>query len=194
MKTTMVATAFVAIGALGLGADATRHEPIEHFTAQSALMTSPSRITFRPVDIEIYEWSMALTHQELATTLLQRGNVAFFNLLCGYGAVGRIGVIGAPDVAIRYAWSDGRRRGNRRIYLATDEPISLAGPFAGRFGDAEPLTFVELRLNGDGTGEGKLSEIARLSVDQSRNVIELRDYERRPVHLVAVKTIGRIDE
>jgi hypothetical protein len=157
--------------------------------AQSALMTSPSRITFRPVEIEISEWSTAINHHELATALLQKGHVAFFNLLCGFGTVGRISVIGAPDIPIRYAWSDGERRGNRRIYLATEEPVLLNGSFAGRFPNAEPLTFIELRLSGDGTGEGKLSEVARLSVDESRNVIELRDYDQRPLHLIGVRSL-----
>jgi len=189
MKTTIAASVLVLIGALGVPTHATRHEPIEHFMAQSALMTSPSRITFRPVEIEISEWSTAINHHELATALLQKGHVAFFNLLCGFGTVGRIGVIGAPDIPIRYAWSDGERRGNRRIYLATEEPVLLNGSFAGRFPNAEPLTFIELRLSGDGTGEGKLSEVARLSVDESRNVIELRDYDQRPLHLIGLRSL-----
>jgi hypothetical protein len=53
MKTTIAASVLVLIGALGVPTHATRREPIEHFMAQSALMTSPSRITFRPVEIEI---------------------------------------------------------------------------------------------------------------------------------------------
>ena len=189
MKTAIAASALIVVGAMGIGAQATRHEPIEHLVAHSALMTSPARITFQPVDIEIFEWSTAFNHQELTTALLQKGHVAFFNLLCGFGQVGRIGVIGAPDIAIRYAWSDGERRGNRRIYLATEEPVSLNGSFTGRFPDAEPLTFIELRLSGDGTGEGKLSDAARLSVDESRNVIELRDYNQRPLHLIGVRSL-----
>jgi hypothetical protein len=187
MKTAMTASALLVIGALGITTQAARHEPIEHFVAQSALMTSPSRITFRPVEIEISEWSTALSHHELATALLQKGHVAFFNLLCGFGTVGRISVMGAPDIAIRYAWSTGERRGNRRIYLATEDPVALNGPF--RFSEAEPLIFIELRLNGDGTGEGKLTEVAGLSVDEGRNVIELRDYNRRPLHLIGVRSV-----
>jgi hypothetical protein len=189
MKIAMTASALLVIGALGVPTHAARHEPIEHFVAHSALMTSPSRIVFRPVEIELFEWSTALNHHELATALLQKGHVAFFNLLCGFGQVGRISVIGAPDIAIRYAWSTGERRGNRRIYLATEEPVSLRVEFAGRFPDAEALSFIELRLDGDGTGEGKLSEVARLSVDESRNVIELRDYDRRPLHLIGVRSL-----
>jgi hypothetical protein len=72
--------------------------------------------------------------------------------------------------------------------------VSLAGALIRRFPDAEPLTFIELRLNRLGVGEGKLSEAARLSVDQSRDVIELRDYDVRPVHLLSVHSMNNIDE
>jgi hypothetical protein len=41
----------------------------------------------------------------------------------------------------------------------------------------------------NGEGEGKLSEAAQLSVDESQNVIELRDYANRPRHLVMVRSL-----
>jgi hypothetical protein len=190
MNTRMATATVVVIGLLTAGAAAARYQgPIEHFTAQSALLTSPSRLAFRPVDIVITRWSTDINHRELATALLHKGPVAFLNLLCGFGQVGTIAVIGSPDIPIRYAWSLDDRDGGRRVYLATDEPVSLAGAFFRRFPDAEPLTFIELRINRDGAGEGKLSEVVRLSVDESLNVIELRDYARRPVHLFAVRSV-----
>jgi hypothetical protein len=185
----MVTATLVAIGALGIGAlAAPRNEPIEHFTAKSAVMTSPARITLRPVDIVISQWSTYMDHRELARTLLEKGPVAFMSLLCGYGAAGRISVMGGPDLVIRYAWAIEERDRSRRIFLATDEPVLLAGGWLRRSPDEEPLTFVELRVDRNGNGEGKLSEAARLSVDQSRDVIELRDYNRRPLHLPMVRS------
>jgi hypothetical protein len=179
MKTLMMAIAIVAGVFTG---------PTEHFTAQSAL-ASPARLTLRPVDITISRWSTYVNHRELETALQHKGPVAFYNLLCGFGSVGTISVVGAPDIPIRYAWAVDEKRGGRRIYLATDEPVLLGGLF-GRQSAAEPLTFIELRLTGDGIGEGKLSDIDRLSVDESRNVIELRDYDRRAVHLISVRQTG----
>lgn len=190
-----VTATWLTVGVLGLGvAAAPRSEPIEHFTAQSAWMTSPARLNLRPVDIVIWRWSTFTDHSALSSALLMKGHVAFLDLLCGYGAVGSIRVLNAPDVAVRYAWSIEDRRGGRRIFLATDQPVSLAGPFLRGVLDDERLTFVELRVNRDGTGEGKLSDAARLSVDQSWNVIELRDYDRRPVHLIRVQRVNNSDE
>ena len=185
----MVTATFATIGALGIGVLATpRNEVIEHFTAKSALMTSAARLTLRPVDIAISQWSTYDSHLALSDTLLEKGPAAFLSLLCDFGSVGTITVMDAPRVAIRYAWFREERSGNRRIYLATDQPVPLAGVFFRRFTEAESLTFIELRINPNGVGDGKLSDAASLSVDESRNVIELRDYDRRPLQLLMVRS------
>jgi hypothetical protein len=191
----MATVTLIAISTLSVGALAARRElPIEHFTAKAAVLSSPARLTLRPVDIVISRWSTYIDHRTLATSLLEKGHVAFLNLLCGFGAVGSINVVGGPDVPIRYAWSIDDRDGGRRVYLATDEPVSLTGALLRRFPDEEPLTFIELRVNRRGDGEGKLSEAARLSVDESRNVIELRDYTTRPLHLLMVHSESAFEE
>ena len=59
---------------------------------------------------------------------------------------------------------------------------------------AESLTFIELRINPNGVGEGKLSEAASVSVDESRNVIELREYDRSPLHLLMVRSDHAFEE
>jgi hypothetical protein len=53
---------------------------------------------------------------------------------------------------------------------------------------AEALTFLELRLDRNGNGEGKLSDAHRLTVDQARSQIVLRDYDNRPVQLIEVRS------
>jgi hypothetical protein len=189
MNMRMVTATFATIGALGIGVLAMpHHEPIEHITAKSALMTSAARLTLRPVDIAIWQWSTYNSHLALSDALLEKGPAAFMSLVCSLASVGTIAVEDAPPVAIRYAWFIEERSGRRRIYLGTDEPVPLAGPFFRRLPNAESLTFIELRINPNGVGDGKLSEAASLSVDESRNVIELRDYDRRPLHLLMVRS------
>jgi len=195
MNMRMVAAMFATIGALGVGVLATpRNEAIEHLTAKSALMTSSARLTLRPVDIAISQWSTYDNHLALSEALLEKGPAAFTSLLCSFGSVGTITVMDAPPVAIRYAWFVEERSGSRRIYLGTDEPVPLAWAFFRRFPEAESLTFIELRMNPNGVGEGKLSEAESLSVDESRNVIELRDYARRPLHLLRVRSDRLFEE
>jgi hypothetical protein len=195
MNLRLAAAALATIGAFGIGTAATPHDTaIEHFTARSALMTSAARLTLQPVDIAISQWSTYDTHLTLSETLLEKGPAAFMSLLCNLGSVGTITVMDAPQVAIRYAWFIEERSGSRRIYLATDQPVSLAGTFFRRLPEADPLTFIELRIKPNGVGEGKLSDAASVSVDESRNVIELRDYEQRPLHLVMVRSDRPFEE
>lgn len=163
-----------------------KHDTVARFSARSVEMSSPARFSFRHVDIAISQWSTDQDHRLLARTLLEKGPVGFVDVLCGYPAVGSIAVAGGQEFTIRYAWQIADRDGGQRIYLASDLPIVLAGPEFHRFGEMERLYFMELRLDRYGDGIGKLSDGVRLSVDQSRNVIELRDYERRPLQLVMV--------
>jgi len=195
MKMRMVAAMFATIGTLGIGVLATpRDEAIEHFTAKSALMASAARLTLRPVDIAIRQWSTYDSHLALWDMLIENRPAAFMTLLCTLEPVGTITVKDAPPVAIRYAWFIEERNGSRRIYLGTDEPVPLAGAFFHRLPEAESLTFIELRINPNGVGEGKLSEATSLSVDENRNVIELRDYDRRPLHLLMVRSDRPFEE
>ena len=194
MNTRMATAALVMLSALSIGAQAPpRTEPIEHFTAKSPMMTSAARLTLRPVEIVITRWSTYSEHRALAATLNEMGPVTFERLLRHYASAGVVSVMGAPDVAIRYAWSIGEPNGNRRIYLATDGPVPLTSARLHRFPDGEPLTFVELRVNRDGDGDGKLSEVARLSVNEITNVIELRDYNGSPCDLLMVRSERVVD-
>jgi len=189
----LTASALIA-GMLTITAGAApRSTPVEHLTARAVQSTSPARFVFRPVDIVISQWSTFMDHHTLMTTLLQQGTVRFMDTLCGYAPVGTI-TMGERAFPIRYAWSIEDTGGGRRIYLATDEPLSLGNPTFGPFLGDERLTFLEVRVNRNGEGEGKLSEVTRLSVDESRAVIELRDYAKRPLHLVMVRSEALSDE
>lgn len=163
-----------------------RRDTVARFSARTVEMSSPARLSFRHVDIQISQWSTDLDHRLLARTLLEKGPVGFVDVLCGYPAVGSVAVAGGGEFTIRYAWQTPDRDGGQRIYLASDQPIVLASSEFRRFADMERLYFMELRLDRYGDGEAKLSDGVRLSVDESRNVIELRDYERRPLQLVMV--------
>jgi hypothetical protein len=163
-----------------------RRDTVARFSARSVEMSSQARLSFRHVDIAISQWSTDQDHRLLARTLLEKGSVGFIDVLCGYPAVGTVAVAGGGEFVIRYAWQMPDRDGGQRIYLASDQPIVLAGPEFRRFEQLDRLYFMELRIDRHGDGEAKMSDAIRLSVDESRNVIELRDYERRPLQLVMV--------
>ena len=181
-----VFTAAIVLTVAGIAASAAvRHDTVARFSARSVEMTSPARLSFTRVDVTINQWSTDLDHRTLARTILEQGPVAFSHTLAGYPRLGTI-TAGAQEFFIRYAWQERDRDGGQRIYLASDEPILLMSREFRKFADPEPLLFVELRVNARGDGIGRLSDAVRLSVDESRNVIEMRDWDRRPLHLVMV--------
>ena len=162
-----------------------RLDAVARFSARSVQMTSPLRPMFPRVDIEITQWSTDFDHRYLARTILEQGPMAFSHTLAGYPALGWIG-IGDREFTIRYAWEARDRKGARRVYIASDEPILLMSREFRKFAEPDPLLFMELRLDAYGDGIGKLSDAVQLSVDESRNVIEMREFDRKPVHLMMV--------
>jgi len=190
MRTYRAALSALAVAALVGGASASpRPEPVEHFTGQIVIASSPARFAFRTVDIVIARWSTDVEHRLLETVLLEKGWVEFLDQLCTLEPVGSIVTIDGRDITIRYAWQVVERGGHRRVFVATDAPITLANPLTGRSSLAASFVFLELRVGVNGEGEGKLSEAAQLSVDERQNVIELRDYANRPRHLVMVQSL-----
>jgi len=183
-RATLIITAVLALS-IGMSA-AARHDAVARFSARSVQMTNPTRLSFPRVDIAIFQWSTDLDHRTLARTILERGAMGFSHTLAGYPHLGSI-AIADEEFAIRYAWQAADRDGGQRIYLASDEPIYLMSREFKKFADPEPLMFLELRLNARGEGIGRLSDAVRLSVDESRSVIELRDWDRRPLHLMMVR-------
>ena len=50
-----------------------------------------------------------------------------------------------------------------------------------------PCMLIELRINRDGEGEGKLSVAAKITADRKNNAIVLENYGTQPVMLTQVK-------
>ena len=170
-----------------------RSQPPLHLAAKIAESPGSARFAFRPVEIVVSDWSTGETHRLLTRTLLERGPFAFVDALCSLWPRGSIRVLGDRDVPIRYAWQVTERGGDERIFIASDSPIPLTAAWFRMSPDTEPLVFLELRLDRNGGGVGKLSEARRLTVDQSRDVIELRDYADRPTQLVMVEQFAPVE-
>jgi hypothetical protein len=192
IKQILIVTALTT-GMLGVAAAAAPPTAaVEHFTATAVEMTSFMRVNLRPMEIVVTRWSSEIEHQILVNTLLEKGPIAFLDRLCTFAPAGAIIVVGGREFTVRYAWQAWGYDGTRRIYLGFDEPMSLnAVRYRPR---GEPLTFLELRIGRNGLGKAKFSDALRLSVDQTRNLIGLRDYDLRPLDLIEVRSQMPFDE
>ena len=79
--------------------------------------------------------------------------------------------------------------GGRRIFIATDRPIThwqaVNRPRVVNY----PFTFIELHLNGKGEGEGKLALATQIHASEDGKNIELTSYRTEPIALSEVKRL-----
>jgi len=138
------------------------------------------------VQIGIDRWS---PHQELDSlldTLRTRGADKMLNDL---QKAPRVGYIRTPDRvgwSIHFASVSPTEDGGQQIVLATDRPI--------RFWEAAnltrtlryPFTVIEIHLDKNGKGEGKMSVATKISLSKDGKTLELENYSTQPVLLEKV--------
>jgi hypothetical protein len=157
----------------------------ETFTAFAINMNSgPKTAT---VDFKIERWS---TDEERATLLAilkenkdkYRANQALLKALqkmkkCGY--------IRTPDRLawdLRYARQATMEDGGRQIVLGTDRPVGFWEARNQPRTMDYPFTVLEIRLNKENKGEGKLLAGTQIYIDKNNNLV-LENYGIQPVRL-----------
>ena len=100
--------------------------------------------------------------------------------------VGYIWTGGALGYALKYTHRTELPDGGEHIVLVTDRPLGRwdrNGPW--RDGDTEPrdFTVVEIRLDAEGNGEGRMSLAAPLVIDAEQQTVGLGGDDSGPAHL-----------
>jgi len=116
-------------------------------------------------------------------------------------ALGRsptIGYIWTNDVAgysIKYAWRSALPGGTQRIVLASDRRL---GAYTGAWKTTGPatetdyaFTLIELRVNPDGSLEGKTSLTNKILLDADAKTVALEDYAAAAASLTATSAAGK---
>lgn len=159
----------------------------QHFTALAVNMSNiPTGTSGRAqtVEIEITRWSTDAERDRMITLLKDKGQDA---LLKALQDAPKVGYIRTPD-SLAYDLHFARERewgdGGRRIFLATDRPIGFWEASNRPRSLDYPLTLIEMRLNHDGKGEGKLTVAAKAGIEADTLVLE--NYADQPVRLTEV--------
>ena len=122
------------------------------------------------IDITVTRWSTEAETKRLVTALQEGGHEALLERLQDVEPVGRIYAPGTLGFDLRYAHAEDIGDGIRRIVLATDRPMSFY-EVVNRPRTADyPFTFIELRVNEDGEGEGKLALLSAVSATPSGRI------------------------
>jgi hypothetical protein len=77
--------------------------------------------------------------------------------------------------------------GGRRIFLATDRPMGFAELIEQPRTTAYPFTVIQLDVNVQGEGEGKLSQAVKVQASKDGRILTLENYTVEPVTLTQVK-------
>jgi hypothetical protein len=158
----------------------------EVFTAAALSTGGPQtapvagRVTFT-----IERWTTPEEARKLTTALKEAGAKKMLETLRDLKEVGTISSPGSIGYPLQYATQEPLPGGGRKILLATDRPISFAEAWQQSRTIDYPFTFIELRVDKDGKGEGKMTVAAKVIPAGDQMVVE--DWSTAPVQLNDVR-------
>jgi hypothetical protein len=144
------------------------------------------------VDITVDSWSTAEEREHLITTMLEKGSDALLKALQKTPVKGRFRIPTArqPDphhlalgLDIHYAWQVPRPDGGKRIVLVTDRYIGFQEARNQPRSVDYPFSLIQIHVDAEGKGEGKMAVATKISFDKEKKQIELENYASEPVRL-----------
>ncbi len=162
---------------------------VDQFTGTLVTMTGATASGLgEQVTIWIDEYTSDDDAQSLMKTLADGGQTALRDALQNHRAGRlRVGMNTSYPVCVarqRIA-SDGRV-----ILLATNTPLTGFQIDQGLRSQDYPIGFIELRLKADGTGEGTVVGMAKVSFDENKN-LKIASHGTQPSRLTGVETESR---
>ena len=139
------------------------------------------------VEITVNRWSTAGEAQRLLAVLKDKGPERLLDALQDAKSVGTIRAPGNLAYDLRFAQVEPGEDGGVRLFLATDRPVSFWEAVNRPRVSDYPFTFIELRLNKGGEGEGKLALATKIIVNEDGKTIELENYDGQPIALNEVR-------
>ena len=177
--------------------------------AQAAGLTLPIRLTAFAVDmsnvgtgksaiveIRVTRWSSAAERQRVIQTMVDKGQDALLKMLEKLPAKGRLRFPNwtGPDPNhlllgwdVRYAWQSPEADGGHRVVVALDRYMSFRELSNQPRTVDYPFTLIEIHLNKNGEGQGKMAYATKISFDKKKNAVELENFSSEPVRLTTVK-------
>jgi len=186
MKTALIVTMVASICAAGA---AQTRGGRERFTAFAVNMDSSTvaRPGASTVEIVVERWSTDAQRDRLLAALVEKGPEKLLDTLQSLPRAGYIRTPNSIGYDLHYAWKEPLDEGGERIVIATDRYISFWEARNQPRTIDYPFTVIEMRLNRDGLGEGKMSLATKITMNKDKKQIELENYGTQPVLLQNVK-------
>jgi hypothetical protein len=139
------------------------------------------------VEIVVTRWSTDAERDRLLGAMHDGGMTSLPEMLRNLPSIGYIRTPHDVPFEIHYAHRSAIGGGANRVVVATDRYI----PFQQSSEHSKlldyPFTFVEVRLDQAGKGEGRMSVAARLTSDGNGQLVVLEEYGSEPMRLQEVK-------
>ena len=177
-KLSVAALSSAALLTLGVSAQ-TMGSP-ERFTATAININNGQAGN---IDITVNRWSTDKQRDALMQTVAEKGPEKLLDVLQGMPVMGHFGAPGNLSWDIHFARRMPLPDGGERIVLVTDRRIGFWEARNQPRSIDYPFTVIDLRLNRDGEGEGKMSIATKVIYNKKDNMIELENFETQPVLL-----------
>jgi hypothetical protein len=164
----------------------TRGSP-ERYTALAVNMSGRGAAAAGTIEIVVNRWSTDAERDKLMNVLMDQGAEKLLDVL---QSMPRVGYFRSPTSIgwdLHFARKLPEPEGGERVVIATDRRIGFWEAANRPRSIDYPFTVIELRLNRDGEGEGKISVATKIIPDKENNIITLENYDIQPVMLTTVK-------
>ncbi len=161
-----------------------KQTPIETFTCFGAQMERGRSGT---IEFTIYRWSSDAEREKLLTTLQEFGRDRLIDELMKIRPV--VGYMRTPNSIgydLYYARNNLLPDGSRQVVMATNRRVAIGEAATSQRSMQYQLTVIELHVDKDGKGEGKMVPAAKISWDTKKKAIEIENYRALPIDLINV--------
>jgi hypothetical protein len=153
----------------------------------TAAVIDPNNGRSGMVEIAVSRWSSDAQREKLISIARDQGPEKLLDVLQDLPSVGYFRTPDSVGWDLHYARRTPQPDGGERVVLVTDRRIGFWETTHQTPSVDYPFTVIELRLNGDGRGEGRMSLATKIIVDKDENQITLENYEHQPVLLKDVR-------
>ena len=188
MRAVHVAASAVALLTIVSGGLSAQNTGKESFTAFAINMGTMGTGANSSVDITIERWSSNAERDTLIKAFQTKQQEGLLSAL--QKVKPRVGFIRLPNTLgydLPYAREHPDEDGGRRIVIATDRRIGFQEARNQPRTIDYPFTLIEMRLNRDNEGVGKMAVATKITWNKKKNVLELENYSSEPVRLNNIK-------
>ena len=156
----------------------------EHYTATAMNINNGQA---NNIDITVNRWSTDKERDALMAAVTQKGPEKLLDALEDLPAVGHFGAPGNLSWDIHFARKMHLPEGGERVVLITDRRIGFWEAANQPRSIDYPFTFIDIRINRDGEGEGRMSLATKVIYDKKDNMISLENFQTSPVLITNVR-------